>query len=184
MSRGGWIKIYRAFEDWQWWYDEKMVKFFIYLIFRAYSKDCYVGERLIQRGSFVTSFQKMADECGFSVKQIRGMIEKLIRTNEVAKCSTPKFTIITINNYDKYQTEGKAEGKQRASNRANEGQTKGNIVRNIENREKIEEGASAISPSGDDSDDDEPPAIKPWEYAGFATAEEYDEYLEREVWSK
>lgn len=183
MSRGGWIKIYRAFEDWQWWYDEKMVKFFLYLIFKAYSKDCYVGNVFAQRGSFITSYQKMASECGFSVMQIRNMVTKLISTGEITKSSTSKYTMITVQNYEKYQTDNKVDNKQTTSKRTNKQQTNNNIVRNIENREKIEEGASAISPSGDGSDDDEPPAIKPWEYAGFATAEEYDAYLE-EKWSK
>lgn len=191
MGKGGWIKVFRSLEDWQWWHDEKMVKFFIYIIFRANTKDCYVGETLVKRGSFITSYQKMADECGFSVKQIRGMVEKLIRTNEVAKSTTSKYTIIIIKNYDKYQAEGKVDGKQRASNRANEGQTKGNRIRNKEynptDYKEEKERAAALEPfSSEEAKLDEPnepeePKVYIWEAEGYATMEEWKKAI-REKW--
>ena len=176
MSNGGWIKIYRGMENWQWWHDEKMVKFFIYIILRANSKDSYVGQTLVPRGSFITSYQKMAEQCGFSVKQVRGMVDKLISTNEVTKSSTPKYTMITVKKYDLYQSEGKVEGKQRASKTANEGQTKGNKQEYKKNTtysiKKNKEGADAqTSLSGEKDNQPE------WMKRGFENEADYIRYL-------
>lgn len=170
MINGGWIKLSRSMQEWEWWSDEKMVKFFLYLLFNANTREKVIDGVEIPRGSLATSYSKMAQECGFSVKQLRGMLDKLIRTNEVAKVTSSKFTIITIKNYSRYQGEGKQKGNQRASEgarkRASEGQeskNKRNIYNNIIYIKKNkEEGADAPNPFFENQDAP-PEGFSSWE---------------------
>lgn len=181
MGNGGWIKLHRNIENWEWWDDEKMVKFFIHAIFKASTADRVWQGVQIPRGSFISSYQKLAAECNFSIKQIRGMVDKLIRTGEMAKCSAPKYTMFTVKNYTSYQAEGTQKGTQRAGNRANEGQTEGKQratveeLENYKNYEKEKESADAdFCPTDNENDgyDD-----KPWIKNGFDNEADYIRWL-------
>lgn len=143
MLKNGWVKIFRSLQDWQWWSDEKMVKFFIYLLINANIEDKYINGILVPRGTLMTSYSKLSRECNFTIKQLRGMLDKLVRTGEVAKQTYPKFTIITVNNYSQYQGEGREKGKQRASSEAGKRAGKGQQRKKDNNYLKKKEGADA-----------------------------------------
>lgn len=168
MLKNGWIKLYRSLQDWQWWSDEKMVKFYFYLLMNANTRDSYADGVLIPRGSLIVSYSMMEHDCGFTVKQLRGMLDKLIRTGEVAKQTTPKYTIITVNNYDRYQTGGKSQGSQRASDRAGKRASEGQHSKNTKNNIRIKEDAHASDVLPDERG--APPE-------GFSTWEDYYDYL-------
>lgn len=169
MLKSGWIKLHRSLQDWQWWSDANMVKFFIYILMNANTRDAYLDGVLIPRGAMVTSYSKMSQECGLTIKQLRGILNKLIGTGEVAKQTTSKFTIITINNYDNYQAGGKEKGRQRASDRANKRASEGQHSKNTKNIYiRREEDAAAFDVLSDKRG--APPE-------GFSTWEEYYDYL-------
>ena len=142
MIKGGWIRLHRSLLDWEWWDDDKALKLFIYLLLRANIEDTEYKGFSVPRGSLVTSYTILAQECGQSIKQIRGSLEKLISTGEVAKRSTSKFSILTLNNYDKYQP----MGSQKAHNGAVKGHAKGQQNKNttyVVKNERNKEGADA-----------------------------------------
>ena len=82
----------------------------------------------VPRGSFVTSQQNLALETGLTLKNVRTALKHLENTGEVAVNRHPKFSVITIKNYDKYQSGG--------SQVAVEGQSGGSQVATIEERKK------------------------------------------------
>ena len=73
---------------------------------------------VIDRGQLVTSRGQLAEETGLSPMQVRTTLDKLQRTGFLTKCTTSKYTIVTICNYDYYQQkqDGCDDGEQPADN--------------------------------------------------------------------
>lgn len=122
MNDNTFIKLYRSLLNWRWYKDGNTVRVFIHLLMKANITAADFEEITIQRGEVVTSYNSLAGELGLSTKNIRTALKHLKSTGEVASRSTSKFTIITINNYEKYQgvasktaSEWQASGKQAAS---------------------------------------------------------------------
>lgn len=172
MYDSGFIKLHRQLINWEWYCHTNVKCVFIHCLLMANFKPSRFQGYEIPAGGFVTSYNKLSEQTGLSVRQVRRALEHLNRTNEVTKYSTSKFTIITVNNWSEYQTEGKVTDTQGANNGqttdnqgANEGQTRGNrrrIYKNIEeSKEKKEEASS------DEEELDEPcinyKDIKQWE---------------------
>lgn len=144
----GFICLYRSLLDWEWYNDVIVTKLFIHLLLKANHTEKQWKGILIPRGSLITSYHNLSEESGLSVKQVRDAISKLIRTNEVAKKSTTKYSLITLINYDKYQDKGKQTGKQKAS----KGQTKGN-KQQLNNENNVTNNNSAVAEKNQDAGD-------------------------------
>ena len=128
----GFVKVHRKLVQWGWYQDYVVKDLFLHLLLTASFRESQWMGRTIEKGQVITSYAHLAEELGFSVKQIRTALNKLKSTGEVASESTNRYTIITVVNWEKYQvlefdeaSEGQTKGKQRAS----KGQTKGNILR-------------------------------------------------------
>lgn len=105
IEKIGYIKSFRKMLNWEWFTDVNTCHFFVYCLLRAnYDSQRFMGVE-IPRGSFVSSIDSMAMETGLTPRQIRTSIEKLIKTNEITKKATNKFTIINVVNYEVYQDE-------------------------------------------------------------------------------
>ena len=137
--------------DWEWYTDGPCFKLFIHCLLKANYEEKHWRGIVIPRGSFVTSYSKLSQECGLSVKQVRTALDKLISTHELAKQSASQYTVISVVNYGLYQdygnskgqsnrhTKGQTNGKQRAS----EGQQLTNITNKQDNDNDNDKGASA-----------------------------------------
>ena len=122
MLETGYIKLHRSILSWEWYNDIPTKTLFLHLLLTVNIKDAKFQEYTIPKGSRVCSLSKLADETGLTVKQIRGSLDKLIRTQSVAQTKTPKFSIISIENWGKFQGQGTDKGTGRAQSRAPEGQ--------------------------------------------------------------
>lgn len=100
----GWIKIHRSILEWEWWDDRNTRDLFIFIIISANHKSKTWHGKEISVGSFVTSLQSLAFGSGLSVQQVRTSLNKLKSTGEITDKSTSEYRIITVCNYDKYQT--------------------------------------------------------------------------------
>lgn len=129
----GFVKLHRRLVEWEWYEDHKMTRLFIHLILTANHAPKAWRGIMIERGQKVTSLPKLSAEAGFTIKQIRGLLERLERTGELTRKGTRQFTLLTLCNYDTYQSrdgekgtqKGTQKGSQKARQRADEGQTKG-----------------------------------------------------------
>lgn len=139
MSDLGWICLHRKMLDWEWYNDANTFRLFVHCLLRANHSDNRWRGHLIKRGQFISSISILSGELGLTIKQIRGSLDKLKRTGEVASESNSQFTVFTVKKYDDYQSEGKPEGKPTASERANEGQAEGKrrATNNNDNNETI-----------------------------------------------
>lgn len=145
-----WVKIYRDMQKWEWYTDGNTMRLFLHLILKANIKDGRFKGIEVKRGQLVTSYDHLSRELKLSVKQIRTALNHLKWTGEVASQAYHDFTLITVLNFDKYQTtgasqgatKGQAEGKPRAS----QGQQSKNIRIKEEKKENIKEKRVAVEP--------------------------------------
>lgn len=121
----GFVVEYRKIMQWEWYTDVNVAHLFRHCILKAnHTEKTWQGIK-IERGSFITSLQKLSAETGLTVKQVRTALQKLEKTGEVANQSTSKYRIVTVKNYDLYQLEGKRNDKQKGKVRANKKASKG-----------------------------------------------------------
>ena len=103
MLEGGFIKLHRKMTKWGWYHDANTFRLFVHLLLTAnYEPRVFEGQ-MIERGQRAASIAGLSKETKISVRSIRTSLEHLKSTNEVTTETTPKFTIITIKNYDLYQ---------------------------------------------------------------------------------
>lgn len=104
MNNKGWVKSYRDLFDWEWLSDDAIFRFFILCVLDANIEDGRFMGLTIKRGQFVTSYEQLSIRFKMSKNKIRRCIEQLKKTGEIKVESTPRFTIITVCNYEKYQS--------------------------------------------------------------------------------
>lgn len=113
-----WIKIDRNILNWRWYQDTNTKVVFLHLLLTANIKDHDFEMDTIHRGEVAVSIGNLSKTLGISYKAIRTALKHLVEGNEVAIRRRPKYLVISILSYDKYQSLG--------TQRANEGQSKGN----------------------------------------------------------
>lgn len=99
-----WIKLHKKFLDWKWYKNKNTKILFIHCLLKANWKDGFYEGVEVKRGSFITGRKQLSKELGLTEQEIRTAINHLKSTNEITVKTTNAFSIISINNYDKYQT--------------------------------------------------------------------------------
>lgn len=99
----GFIKLHRKFLDWSWYTDINTKIIFIHMLLKANWKDGVFRDTTVPRGSFVSSLEKLSRETGLTNDEVRTAILHLIRTKEITKQSTNRYTVFTVVNYALYQ---------------------------------------------------------------------------------
>jgi hypothetical protein len=134
----GFIVLYRSLLEWEWYSDANTTRLFIHCLLRANHKDNKWQGIMIDRGSFVTSYEKLSQETGLSVRSVRTSLNKLKMTGEVTIKSSTKNTVIVINNYDTYQISDKQTNKRVTNKRQTSDKqvTTNNNDNNINNENK------------------------------------------------
>jgi len=100
----GWIKLHRQFSGWGWYTDSKTVHLFIHILLKCNHAPREWRGVTIMPGQFVTSRDKLSVETGISLQSIRTILKRLKSTNEITSKSTNSFTIITVCNWQLYQS--------------------------------------------------------------------------------
>lgn len=98
-----WIKLHKKFLDWKWYKNKNTKILFIHCLLKANWKDGFYEGVEVKRGSFITGRKQLSKELGLTEQEIRTAINHLKSTNEITVKTTNAFSIISINNYDKYQ---------------------------------------------------------------------------------
>lgn len=135
------VKISRKILDWEWYTDINTKVLFLHILLKANWKPGRFQGTEVPRGSLATSQQNMAAETGLTIKNVRTALKHLENTGEVAVIRHPKFSVITVKNYNQYQSSG--------SQMAVEGQSDGSRWATIEERKKERKEEYNKSPKGD-----------------------------------
>ena len=120
----GYIQLHRRLLEWEWYDDIPTFKLFIHCLLKANYTDKKWRGNNIKRGQFITSISNLSYETGLSQKQVRSSIDKLVKTGELGKVTTPRNSMITVLSYNNYQKEGKLKGEVRASLGQSEGKVR------------------------------------------------------------
>ena len=103
-DQNGWIKIHRKMLEWEWYSDSNVKAVFLHLLLTANREPKRWQGIEVKRGQVVTGRNKLSKTLNISEQTIRTCINKLKSTNEITIKSTNRFTIITIINFDTYQS--------------------------------------------------------------------------------
>ena len=98
------IKLDRNIINWRWFKNSKVLSVFIWLLLKANIKDCWFQKEKICRGSLVASNAHIADDCGLTMQNVRTALSDLESTGEIVRKQGNHYQIITIINYDLYQS--------------------------------------------------------------------------------
>jgi len=103
-TENGYIKLWRKFEKWEWFDSSNMVHLFIFLLMRATHEDCKYHGYDIKRGQVIFGLKATKKATGISVQSLRTCLTKLKSTHEITYQPTHDFSIVTICNYESYQS--------------------------------------------------------------------------------
>jgi hypothetical protein len=99
----GFIKLFRKFKSWEWYDDIPTKTLFIHLMLSANFKTVnYRGDTIV-RGTLITGRIKLSKETGLTETQIRRAMSNLQKSQEITIKTTNRYSVITLNNYDRYQ---------------------------------------------------------------------------------
>ena len=88
---------------WEWYDDPPTMVIYVHLILSANIDNVIWHGIEIPRGSLISSYAKIAKRTGLSIQQTRTAISHLETTGEITRSAHSKFTVFTLNNYDKFQ---------------------------------------------------------------------------------
>lgn len=141
MSDGGWIKIHRDIWKNPWMYKPNVLTVWVYILCHVEYQPTDVifeGKRMtLQAGQGLFKFYQVAQELGIAVTTLHRIVEMLKNEKQIEKQSSPRNTVITVVNWEKYQTVGKQNEKQAENKRkTNEKQTENLHINNKNLRSK------------------------------------------------
>lgn len=105
------IKIFRSLIDWEWYDDINTCRLFIHLLLKVNYIDTKWRWIEIKKGERLTSYWNLSSEIGISVMQVRTCLRKLKSTGEITIKTTNNYTLIKLNNYEKYNWDNTQDNK-------------------------------------------------------------------------
>lgn len=116
MAKKGWIKLHRCIQE-HWLWENKPFSYgqaFIDMLMKANHEDnkiLFNGKLLdVNRGSFITSMRKLANEWGWSIGKVDRFFKLLEKDKMVIVKQNTHSTTITIENYASFQDVQNTDG--------------------------------------------------------------------------
>jgi hypothetical protein len=100
----GYIKLYRSILSWEWFDDANTLKMFVYLLLNARHDEGRWQGKEIHAGQLITGRTALAKNLKMSVQTVRTCLERLKSTSEITIHPTNKYSIITVVNWEKFQS--------------------------------------------------------------------------------
>lgn len=88
--------------DWEWYENTNVFRLFYHCLLHTNLEDKRYCGRDIKAGQFVSSITRISAETGLTESQVRTALKKLKDTGYISTISTNKYTIYTVNEYEKY----------------------------------------------------------------------------------
>lgn len=101
-----WIKLHRTMLDWEWYDDVNVCRLFIHLLLTVNFEPKKWRGMTIERGQIFTSYSKLSKETNLTSKQVRGAMQKLGKSENVAAKGQAMGLMVTVLDYDRWQTKG------------------------------------------------------------------------------
>lgn len=100
---GNYIKVSRNILDWEWYRNINTKVLFFHMLLKANWKDGKFEGTTVPRGSFISSYPRLCEECNLTINELRTALKHLVSTGEVTVSSQSKYSVFTVNNYNLYQ---------------------------------------------------------------------------------
>ena len=145
-EKSTYVKLDRNLLKWRWFQNPKTLAVWIWLIINANVEDHDFERETIHRGEIATSYRRIMTDTGLTSKEVRTALNHLKETGEVATRIRPKYQVISILEYSRYQDvpAGKTAGKGQAKGRQTAG--KGQQYKNVRSKEEKNEKNIYMSP--------------------------------------
>ena len=144
----GWIKLHRGFTKFEWYQDANTMRLFLHLLIMANHKKAKWQGNVIDRGQLITSHANLAKDLGLTIQNVRTSLLKLKKSENLTIKSTSKFTMISICNYDTYQSEDSPTNTPANRRLTDDQQTANNQLttnkKNKKNKEEKEEAGEFV----------------------------------------
>lgn len=88
--------------DWEWYENTNVFRLFYHCLLHTKLEDKRYCGKEIKAGQFVSSITRISAETGLTESQVRTALKKLKDTGYISTKSTNKYTIYTVNEYQKY----------------------------------------------------------------------------------
>ena len=88
--------------DWEWYENTNVFRLFYHFLLHTNLEDKRYCGKEIKAGQFVSSITRISAETGLTESQVRTALKKLKDTGYISTKSTNKYTIYTVNEYQKY----------------------------------------------------------------------------------
>lgn len=111
------IKLNRKILNWQWYSDPCTRDVFIHCLLKANWKSGKWHGYQYQRGQFITSLPSLSSELGLSVRSVRTALDHLKSTGELTDWHDSKIRMITVVNYERYQSSDSLNGRRPTGDR-------------------------------------------------------------------
>lgn len=89
--------------EWEWYRNNNTKVLFLHMLLKVNWKDGKFEGKVIPRGSFVSSYPRLSQECNMTINEIRTALKHLETTGEITVKSHTKYSVFTVNNYCLYQ---------------------------------------------------------------------------------
>ena len=122
-NNNGYVKLHRKMFSWEWWDDINTFRLFVTILLMANWKPKKWRGRVIPRGSCWTSLPALAAKSGLTYQQTRTSYFKLISTNEITDEVTSLGRLVTVVNYEVYQSNDDLPTNEITDENADEQQT-------------------------------------------------------------
>lgn len=103
-ERSSWITLDRNIDTWRWYKNANTFRVWIHILLHVNYKKCGFEGIDIFPGQIVRSYNTIADELGMTYDEVRTAIKHLKRTGEITVRKYPKFLVISVVNWKRYQT--------------------------------------------------------------------------------
>ena len=173
MAQDGFIVLWRKMQDsWLWQLSPSDFKIAMTCILKANWSDgkWFDGKEMIDvpRGTFISSISKLAElsGTGVTVKMVRGCLRRLDAATflKLGTMQGKRYSVVTIVNYETYQTPLETKGTTLGKVRAKSGQSQGKVRATIEQRNKgtrEQERSMSEVKTSDESLPERPAPMKP-----------------------
>lgn len=102
----GFICLFRDLLGWAWYLDINTKVLFIHMLLKANWRETKFRDTTVPRGSFVSSYPHLAEECGFTINELRTALNHLKSTGDAQSVSRPLTIIKKRNKVTKEQDLG------------------------------------------------------------------------------
>lgn len=144
----GWILLHRQLQNKGYYKDSEYVHLWLHLLFEAKWEDTeflYQGQIIeVKKGQLITGRKKLSEQTGINESKITRILSTFVKCGQIEQQTTNKFRLITVKNYDKFQTYPQQMNNKRTTSEHNKKNIKNINKYNFQKIKKLHDNTEAV----------------------------------------